>query len=176
MGEEETSPEAIKRFRMLFMLSQVTGLLPIILTVVWCFKYYGGYGLEDADKLFNYHPTLMIISLVYLSGNSMLVYRFMRFKPKKYLKLLHASIHFLNILFISAGIWAVFDVHQRKNIPHFYSLHSWLGMTVSLAYTMQAIVSFCIFMFPGAKDSIRKYFMPFHVFGGVYSLVLSICK
>lgn len=176
MESRGISPGTVRRFQTLFFISQVTGLLPIILTIIWSAKYYGGYGLVDPDKLFNYHPTLMVLSMVYLSGNSMLIYRFMRFKPKRILKLIHAIIHGVNILIISFAFYAVYEVHSKKGIPHFYSLHSWLGMTVLSAYTSQAIGSFLIFMFPGASDPVRKYSMPFHIFGGVSSLVLSICK
>lgn len=43
------------------------------------------------------------------------------------------------IVFILAvvGLKVAFDFHNHNNIPHMYSLHSWLGITVAVLFTLQ---------------------------------------
>ncbi len=43
-------------------------MLVVILTGVWMGHYRGGFGWS-ADNVFNWHPLLMVLSLVYLYGN-----------------------------------------------------------------------------------------------------------
>ncbi|XP_074598349.1 plasma membrane ascorbate-dependent reductase CYBRD1-like isoform X2 [Brevipalpus obovatus] len=174
MDMEDIGPQKLKTFQTLFMVSQVTGLLSIILTVIWVYKFFGGLGLSDPDKEFNFHPILMIVAFLYMNGNSILIYRYMRKKPKPLLKWIHSSLHGINVLIIGFALFAVIDYHNRKKIPNFYSIHSWLGIAISVIYGLQSLGSFAIFMKPGASDSIRKMTLPLHVFGGISLFFLSV--
>ena len=58
---------------------------------VWTGHYLGGFaGTSQPDKEFNWHPLLMTVSMVYLYGTGILVYRVLRNEKKRTLKLVHA--------------------------------------------------------------------------------------
>ena len=72
----------------------------------------------------------------------MLVYRSCRCCRRIWSKLLHTMFHMLGIPCVVLGFIAVWDYHSLKKdeegnsapIPHFYSIHSWLGLvTMGLA-------------------------------------------
>ena len=89
----------------------------------------------SGDLEFNWHPLLMTLSLVYLYGNGILVYRYSREdtvwygilvcriarnERKSRLKVAHAVVMGAATLIACAGLKAVFDFHSHKNIPHTY--------------------------------------------------------
>ena len=63
-----------------------------MLTSDWLTGHYlGGFsGQSDLKLEFNWHPLLLTISLVYLYGNGILIYRIARNERKNKLKLAHA--------------------------------------------------------------------------------------
>ena len=54
-------------------------------------------------------------------------------------KVLHAVIHVLALIFSAVGLKAVFDSHNLadKPIPNMYCLHSWLGIVTVTLFGMQ---------------------------------------
>ncbi len=63
----------------------------------------------------------------------MLIYRVFPNVPKMPLKIAHGTFMVLAIALSAAGLKSAFDSHTLRNIPHMYSLHSWIGIvTISL--------------------------------------------
>ena len=57
-------------FTPLYTVAQGTGILAVILTGVWMGHYRGGFAVSsEDDAVFNWHPLLMILGLVYMYGN-----------------------------------------------------------------------------------------------------------
>ena len=77
-------------------------------------------------------------------------------------------------MFVSMfGSISVFYFHQKASIPHFYSLHSWLGISTWLLFVSQFSTGFVTFLYPGASYTIRQTLMPFHRFIGIATFVLA---
>ncbi|KAH9587687.1 hypothetical protein MS3_00005328 [Schistosoma haematobium] len=65
----ESHPRSSKSFIYLVIISQIFGLLAVILTAVWLGKYWGGFSWTNANTVFNYHPLFMVLGLVFLYGD-----------------------------------------------------------------------------------------------------------
>ena len=63
----------------------------VVIMSVWTGHHLGGFaGQSDPALEFNWHPLLLTISLIYLYGNGILIYRIGRNERKSRLKLAHA--------------------------------------------------------------------------------------
>jgi len=172
------TPEDLRGFNLLFFVTEVLGLILVILMAVWTGNYRGGFAWSSNPKLeFNWHPLLNTIGMIYLFANSILVYRALRTIRKKTLKLIHAGIHLTVIVLTGIAFLAVLDSHNLNTpapIPNFYSLHSWLGITTVLIYFLQWIFGFAAFLYPGFPMNLRGAIMPVHTFMGLLAFVLAI--
>ena len=64
----------------LMIIKKVVGVTMVVLVSIWTGHCMGGFsGSDDANLVFNWHPLLMVISLVFLYGNGILVYRVARY-------------------------------------------------------------------------------------------------
>lgn len=145
--------------------------LIVVQMLVWIFHYRGGFAWQDVPALqFNWHPLLMVISLIILYGHGILVYRLLRNERKRRLKLLHAAIMISALLLASIGLKAVFDSHNLAidgPYPNLYTLHSWLGLATVIFFALQWLFGFVSFLFPGIRHSLRSAYMPLHIYGGL---------
>lgn len=105
-----------------------------------------------------------------------MIYRGFRYGRKKSLKITHAVIHALAFFFTVFGLIAVFGSHNYATppIPNLYSLHSWIGLLAICIFACQYVTGFVCFLFPVAKEQIRVFYMPIHVFFGLIGFVLAI--
>ena len=75
----------------------------------------------------------------------MLMYRTCRCCRRIWTKLLHSVFHLLAVPCIVMGFIATWDYHENRvtadgraaPIPHFYSLHSWLGLATMGLFLLQ---------------------------------------
>lgn len=56
---------------------------------------------------------------------------------KLMMKLIHAGLNLLALIFAVISLVAVFDFHNAAKIPNMYSLHSWLGLVAVILYCLQ---------------------------------------
>lgn len=89
------------------------------------------------------------VDVFLFASSGILAYRVFRNDRKLYIKILHASMHVAALIFASVGLKAVFDSHNNSGNANLYSLHSWLGLTVVIAFGLQVCLhhkilnSFC---------------------------------
>ena len=76
------------------LLKLLLGAMAILLVAIWMGSYEDGFAWnDDPDREFHYHPTLMIMGMVFLYGEALIVYRVFRHERKKFSKTLHVAIH-----------------------------------------------------------------------------------
>jgi len=165
-------------FRLLYLITQLVGAAIIILIASWIGLHLGGFSwdYENPKVLFNFHPIFMTIGMVFLYGNSILVYRGFRYGRKKSLKITHATIHALAFFFTVYGLIAAFDSHNYAKIPiaNLYSLHSWIGLLAVIIFAGQYVAGFTFYLFPMLKEPYRVFYMPIHIFFGLFGFVLAV--
>ncbi|XP_064455391.1 transmembrane ascorbate-dependent reductase CYB561-like isoform X3 [Ornithodoros turicata] len=170
-------PPDLRVFTVGFGLVQLVGLTCVVLVAVWTNHFLGGFAGPSNPKLeFNYHPLFMVLGLIFCYGNGILVYRVLRHERKTRLKLLHAGLQGLSFIFAVVALKTVFDSHDLvpSPIPNLYSLHSWLGLTAVILFSMQFFVGFVTFLFPGLGQLLRAKYLPLHVFFGLAIFVMAV--
>ncbi|XP_055625354.1 plasma membrane ascorbate-dependent reductase CYBRD1 [Toxorhynchites rutilus septentrionalis] len=176
---DSNSPPAtsLNNFRLLYLITQMVGITLIILVSSWVGVHLNGLAWTSRPSVqFNWHPLLMTMGMIFLYGNSILVYRGFRYARKKPLKITHALIHAMAFIFTVIALVAAFDSHNlaRPPIPNMYTLHSWVGMSAVIIFSLQYVFGFASYLFPGVRDQLRATYMPVHVFFGVLGFVLAI--
>lgn len=164
-------------FRLLYLILQMIGCTLIILMMVWVFAFLGGLSWSATPKVqFNWHPLLMTIGMVYLYGNSILVYRGLRFARKRSLKISHATMFGSIMFLVIIASWAVYDSHVLNTppIPNLYSLHSWIGLFAVILFILQWVGGFFSFLYPIITAQQRETFMPMHIYFGLTGYVMAI--
>ncbi|VDM99659.1 unnamed protein product [Thelazia callipaeda] len=168
--------QSTRLFNMIFAASQLFGAFAVLLVIIWISGFEDGFAWGSNPELqFHYHPTFMVMGIIFLASEAILVYRVFRHEPKRFCKLLHLTLHTMVLIFIVVSLKAVFDSHNNhKNeegesdpLPNLYSLHSWVGMTAALAFFLQYVLGFTTFFFPGWSASMRQLALPFHQAFGV---------
>ncbi|XP_022523806.2 transmembrane ascorbate-dependent reductase CYB561 [Astyanax mexicanus] len=154
--------------------SQVLGVACVVITGVWMGHFYGGYAWNGSGQQFNVHPLCMVLGMVFLYGDGVLVYRVFRNESKRSVKILHALIHMMALVISIVGLVAVFDYHNKANIPNMYSLHSWCGMLTFVLYFLQWLLGLGLFLFPWASTVLRSWYLPLHVFFGLVLLAMAV--
>ncbi|MED6143430.1 hypothetical protein PIB30_006004 [Stylosanthes scabra] len=153
----------------------VLGVVAIILVLVWNIHFRGGLAWDSDNKnlIFNLHPVLMILSLIFLGGEAIISYKSLPLK-KEVKKVIHLTLHAIALALGIFGISAAFKNHNESGIANLYSLHSWLGISVISLYGIQWLYGFVIFFFPGGTPAIRRESLPWHVLFGLFVYVLAI--
>jgi hypothetical protein len=77
------------------------------------------------------------------------MYRMFRHESKTFSKILHTLFHFFAFVLVVFGFVAIV---MHKNIrdpplPHFFSAHSWFGITIIVLFILQVSPSICGFMY-----------------------------
>ncbi|XP_072494919.1 lysosomal membrane ascorbate-dependent ferrireductase CYB561A3 isoform X2 [Notamacropus eugenii] len=168
----------MRHFYLFSLVLGTLGSLCVLFTVYWVQRWRGGFGWDGSNLMFNWHPVLMVTSMVVLYGAASLVYRLPQswVGPKLPWKLLHAALHLAAFILAVLGLVAVFNFHYHNNIANLYSLHSWLGITAVALFGCQWLLGFAVFLLPWASLRLRSLLKPVHVFCGVAILSLSMAS
>ncbi|KAI2800705.1 hypothetical protein BLOT_012093 [Blomia tropicalis] len=158
-------------FMICFICVELMGIILVILATCWMAQI-GGFGFSDTI-IFNFHPVLMTLGMIFLNANGILIYRATRTVHYNNQKIIHFGIQTTMISISWIGFLAAYISHEQLNIPHFYSLHSWLGLSALCGVTISLVSSFLTYLYPKANTIYRRLSIPFHVFGGIANIALS---
>ncbi|XP_033921557.1 plasma membrane ascorbate-dependent reductase CYBRD1 [Melopsittacus undulatus] len=165
------------RFLVLLVSALLVGFVSVIFSLVWVFHYREGLSWDGSVREFNWHPVLIITGFVFIQGIAIIVYRLpWTWKCSKVLmKFIHAGLHTIAMILAIVSMVAVFEYHNAGNIPNMYSLHSWIGLTAVIFYSLQLFLGFAVFLLPFAPVSLRTAVMPIHVYSGltIFAMVIA---
>ncbi|XP_073266999.1 uncharacterized protein [Populus alba] len=163
------------RFPTITMMVRVIGVLVAAFVLIWTFHFRGGLALSSDNKslIFNVHPVLLVIGLVLLNGEAMLAYKTVS-GTKSFRKIVHLTMQSMAFCLSIIGVWAAYKFHSEKGVDHFYTLHSWLGLTCLFLFGTQWAAGFYTFWYPGGSINSRAALLPWHVFLGIYIYALAV--
>jgi len=165
--------QKIKALPWVIFLSQILSLCMIGVLGVWLNSSLGGFAWDGSSKEFNLHPLLMVCGLVFLYGESAIVYRALRSAEKIVVKRIHAGLFSLAFVLAIIGLVAVFDFHNANNIRNMYSLHSWCGITTVILFALQLVCGLFAFLLPTKLRQLAVIYMPTHRFFGSIILMFA---
>ncbi|KAL5223417.1 hypothetical protein ABZP36_028130 [Zizania latifolia] len=115
----------------------------------------------------------MLIGLVVINGEALLAYKTVS-GTKNLKKLVHLALQFLAMVLSLIGLWTVWKFHNEREIDHLYTLHSWLGLSCVIFFSLQWATGFYTFWYPGGSRSGRASLLPWHALFGIFLYVLAI--
>lgn len=160
-------------FGILMLLSEILLFGAIGLCIYWILQYQDGVAwTNNTKKQYNLHYILMTGGFIFLNGQSMLVYRCYPCCKKIYNKVLHTIFFVLSISAITIGLVAAIQAQNSLPDPHhFYSMHSWIGLTAIGIFGLQFVVGFTSFLVllccDTATAKFRQRLLPTHVTFGI---------
>lgn len=143
-GSPLTSSSTSSRcwFGFLYSICQLLLFGSVILFVYWIIQHEEGFAwTANRGKQFNLHAILMLTGFIFLNGQSMLIYKSFLCCKKIYNKILHCIVFVCSVSAITIGV--VSAIQAQHNVPkgaqpsHFYSLHSWIGLTAIGLFALQ---------------------------------------
>ncbi|XP_058780864.1 probable transmembrane ascorbate ferrireductase 4 [Vicia villosa] len=160
----------------LLFLARVSGLAVAFLVLFWTLSFKSSFlnpSLPQQDLIYAIlHPLLMVIGFILLSGEAILVHRWLP-GSKGLKKLVHL---WLQGLALSCGIFGIWTKFQGKDgiVANFYSLHSWMGFICVSLFGAQWLIGFSNFWHRGEVRRVRTKILPWHVFVGLYTYALAV--
>jgi cytochrome b-561 len=129
-------------------------------------------GANATGRIFNWHPLLMALAFPLLMGEALLAYRspLPALDDRAARKAWHAALHAGAAAAAALGLAAAFASHSKKRpdpIPHLYSPHSILGLTVAALMAAQFAVGAAAFLAPRWSAPRRAALAPIHAFFGL---------
>lgn len=101
-----------------------------------------GFSWTKGDsQVFNWHPLMMTTGFIFCSSQAALVYITSPYSHEIN-KRIHLSLHLIAFICTIIGLVAVFRFHFEHNITNFYSLHSWLGISVASIFALHVCIRF----------------------------------
>ncbi|KAI3729542.1 hypothetical protein L6452_18203 [Arctium lappa] len=161
----------------LLLLTRVSATVVAILVITWALyfttSFHPTHTLSQRDLIYSVlHPLLMVIGFILLSGEAILVHRWLPGSRKKK-KWVHL---WLQGLALTSGIFGIWTKFQGRDgvVANFYSLHSWLGLFCVSLFGAQWLMGFLSFWHKGEVRMTRIRVLPWHVFLGLYTYGLAV--
>ncbi|KAJ0667522.1 putative ascorbate ferrireductase (transmembrane) [Helianthus annuus] len=160
----------------LLLLARLSASLVAILVLTWALYFTTSFlpqTLSQQDLIYSVlHPLLMVIGFILISGEAILVHRWLpgSRKKKKWVHLWLQGVALASGIF---GIWTKFQGTQGV-VANFYSLHSWMGLLCVSLFGAQWLMGFLSFWHRGEVRMSRMRVLPWHVFLGLYTYGLAV--
>lgn len=179
------------------VISLLLSPVAIILVSIWASSLGGvSWTQGESSKVFNWHPILMVVAFAFMNVGA-LIFRVTQTsayqasmsengtvvddgrKKRSVAKTTHASVWSVSFICGLVAMLAVFKSHNDPisgYIANLYSLHSWIGITVLILYSLQFIMG--LLAFGGFLTSGRgrrlasPVLMEIHKFTGTYLHIL----
>jgi cytochrome b-561 len=175
----------------MFVATEITAVAVLVMTWHWVNTYLCAgktstecYSWDQAGSPgFNNHPVYMVASLIFCYSQAMMAYQYSPVSSHYYNKLLHFAIQTLAMILMCRGVYAAFYSHNYTTpnpIPHLYSLHSWVGISVVVLFATQYAGGLYHFLLPqdrgipNVNRAGKKKFLSYHVYFGVGLFFFSI--
>lgn len=162
----------------LLFLARVCGLSVAFLVLFWALAFKSSFlntpnSLPQQDLIYAVlHPVLMVIGFILLSGEAILVHRWLP-GSRGLKKSVHLCLQGVALASGIFGIWTKFQVNDGI-VANFYSLHSWMGLICVSLFGAQWLIGFLNFWHRGEMRSVRIRILPWHVFLGLYTYALAV--
>jgi cytochrome b-561 len=147
-------------YYILLGIGELFGFLSVILVGILFNKELFANGYDWNKSPFNYHPLFMTLGLLFCYGNAIVLYRTFKETQKLLVKILHAVLLIVSLIFASFGFAAIIKSKNLGNRPHFMTYHSWMGLTTLILFILQWICGFISFLFPKTSLEMRQRYMP----------------
>ncbi|KAM3327737.1 putative transmembrane ascorbate ferrireductase 3 [Capsicum galapagoense] len=146
------------------IFAHIFGVISMILMLVWLLRYREGVDIDSYDpiKIFNVHPLLMFLGVIFLSGEALMAYKTVR-GERRVKKSAHFLLHLGAIILGIVGIHAAFKYHYRRDLRNMYSFHSWIGIGTFCLYILQWVIGLGMFMLPYTRRETRLINLPWHI-------------
>jgi len=147
-------------YPILLTFAEVFGLLSVILVGLLFDRTVSSSTYNWKTNPFSFHPLFMTIGLLFCYGNAIILYRTLTETRKYTVKILHALLSLLSLIFAAIGLAAIIRQKNLLNNSHFMTYHSWIGLTTIILFVFQWIFGFVSFLFPKLSLDIRQAYMP----------------
>jgi cytochrome b-561 len=143
-------------YRILLIIGEIFGFLSVILVQLF-FRKNISYETYDWDKNpFSYHPLMMTLGLLFCYGNAIIVYRTFKQTSKYIVKLFHACLLLISLLFTVIGLIAIIRSKNLGQRSHLMTYHSWIGLITIILFILQWICGFISFLVPKLSLDFRQ--------------------
>ncbi|XP_023756090.1 probable transmembrane ascorbate ferrireductase 4 [Lactuca sativa] len=160
----------------LLLLARLSATLVAILLLSWALYFTTSFlphTLSQRDLIYSVlHPLLMVIGFILISGEAILVPRWLPGSRKRK-KMVHLWLQGVALTSAIFGIWTKFQGREGV-IANFFSLHSWMGLLCVSLFGAQWLMGFLSFWHRGEVRMTRIRFLPWHVFLGLYTYGLAV--
>jgi cytochrome b-561 len=130
------------------IVSLVFGVIVISLYGSWFNTYFNGLGAHG-PQYFNWHMLCATMSLFLFMAPATGMFRTLDSFELSYMakKNIHAAWMTFAFAFMIAGVVIVYNFHSEMGYAHFYTVHSWLGMSFVILMGLQWVVGMITLFF-----------------------------
>jgi len=157
------------------VMSHFFAFISMCLVISWI-KKLGGLSWSDgaARQVFNWHPFLMVTAFCFMTVAA-LAFR-LRCGSRPLRKLVHGLSWSVALICVIVALAAVFKSHNDAVsgfIANMYSLHSWIGISLFILYSLQFLFGAYAFAWPGMSPESKSKVLLLHKYMGpfVYNMM-----
>ncbi|BDA44414.1 probable cytochrome b reductase 1 [Coccomyxa sp. Obi] len=154
---------------------RVLWLAALIVLLIWVERY--GYGFKNAaadyGAMLSLHYLFMFLAFPVCMAEAILSYRvpLIPVGSRSSIKYMHATLHTLAGIFIILGLVFVQLFKRTSKESHFFSLHSWIGITAIAMYVGQYVAGLYIYLVSKWAPQAKADFYKVHRFLGAATLL-----